>query len=145
MMCPIDHAVAQLNRPVTLQSTERIYAQSIGSWSENVVGWLMHARIPVRCVRYETLVSDPRRAFKIVLDWLELPFEEERFAASLKFIQFENLQKLEEKKSFKESRGAQGFFRRGIAGGWMDSLTFQQAQTILRDHWDAMKLIGYVK
>ncbi len=145
MMCTIDHGIDCMSRPTKLKAIEHIFAQEIGSWSENVMGWLTKARIPVRCVRYETLVTDPRRAFKVVLDWLEIPFEAEKFDAAIKFIEFGNLQKLEEKKGFKETRGTHGFFRRGEAGGWLDTLTVQQAQRITEDHKAAMKFLGYLK
>ncbi len=143
MMVPIDQAVKSMGHRTRLRPMEHAFAQDIGTWSENVAGWLHHSSIPVRAVKYETLVSDPARAFKIILEWFNLPFEREKFDAALKFVRFENLQRTEETKGFKESRGAQGFFRRGRAGEWPSDLTVAQARAILNDHYAVMRPLGY--
>lgn len=143
MMTTYDGAIAAMSKPTTLKPLEHASAQFIGTWSTNVLGWLECPKIPVRAVRYETLVSDPARAFKMILSWFEVPFEKERFAAALAFVRFDNLAAIEHKTGFKEARGTAGFFRQGKAGKWSGVLTVDQARRVWADHARAMKLLGY--
>ena len=137
-------SVAALGRSTTLKQTPgKIFPQYIGTWSENVESWLFRSRIPVRAVKYEMLKSNPRRAFKIILDWFGLPFDSKRFDDALAYSDFSNLQKLEEKTGFRESRGREGFFRKGETGSWRGSLTFSEAAQIYADHGPMMRRLGY--
>ena len=139
-----EESVRALGRPTTLKHSEKIFPQYIGTWSENVESWLFRAKIPVRAVKYETLKSNPRRAFRIILEWFNIPYDASRFDDALRFSDFENLQKLEERKGFKESRGREGFFRKAEIGGWKNSLTFSQSVQIKADHGDIMARLGYI-
>ena len=58
---------------------------------------------------------------------------------------FATMRALEDRDGFDERSPAQErFFRRGVAGGWRDSLTQEQAARIAADHGKQMARFGYL-
>jgi hypothetical protein len=145
MMTTLDDAIEKMaDERTTLRSAPHAFSQSIGSWSTNVSSWLFHDCIKVHAFRYETLVINPRKGFKQMLDFLEIPFVQERFDDAIEFSGFDKLKKLEFEKGFRESRSARGFFRSGKTGTWTSELTVDQARCVMADHAPMMRKLGYL-
>lgn len=119
--------------------------QRLLTWSAHVESWLDAPGMPPPLVlRYEDMVADPAGSLLRVarhLDWTTTPEESERAAAATRF---DALRAAEERHGFRErSLKAARFFRRGVAGGWRDTLAPAQAARIERAHAAVMARLGY--
>jgi hypothetical protein len=60
-------------------------------------------------------------------------------------VRFDRLRAAEDQDGFVERQpGMDRFFRRGIAGGWRDSLSPEQIARIESDHGTMMRRLGYL-
>ncbi len=118
--------------------------QQIWSWSRHVESWL-DAPISVLPLRYEDMLADPLPCFGVAARFLGFEAARDAVAAAVDAVRFERLRAAEDTSGFCEApAGAARFFRRGIAGGWQDSLTPEQVVRIERDHGAVMRRLGYL-
>jgi hypothetical protein len=120
--------------------------QTLSSWSRHVEGWLDAPGLNRHLMRYEDMCADPETSFGALLRFLGFDAAPELVARAVGAARFETLRRQEEATGFQE-RAVQmdRFFRRGVAGGWRDSLTPAQAERIVRDHGAAMRRLGYLR
>lgn len=121
------------------------FPQRLGSWSLNVTSWLDAPGMPPPLVlHYEALCRDPEAVLARAaqhLGWTVAPGAVARAVAATRF---DVLRAEEARAGFAEKAPfAPSFFRRGIAGGWRDTLTPDQAAQIVRDHGAVMERLGY--
>ena len=116
------------------------------SWSAHVLSWLDQKALPVHLMRYEDMLSQPLEIFQCALRFLGLPDDEERVQRALEFSSFQNLQRQEQARGFRERPAAAtgSFFREGRAGQWRESLTTAQVDQIIHDHGAVMRRLGYL-
>ncbi len=145
----IDEAIAAMADPAnTIARTGPGLAaqlpQRLSSWSAHVESWLDGPGVPVHLLRYEHMAADPASRLGGVARFVGLEASAEAVAIAVAASRFDTLQAQEAGAGFIErpARMAQ-FFRRGVAGGWRDSLTPAQANRIVRDHGPMMARLGY--
>lgn len=66
-----------------------------GSWEGHARSWLDQTDFPVLLVRYEDLKADPPAQFRRILQFLEIPIDEDRLAAAISNCSFQRLRNLE--------------------------------------------------
>ncbi len=120
-------------------------SQRLLTWSAHVESWLDAPGMPQPLLlRYEDMTVDAAGSLLKVarhLGWAAEPAAVERAVSATRF---DALFAAEEQYGFHERPiKAERFFRRGIAGGWRDTLTSAQADQIERDHATVMARLGY--
>jgi len=119
--------------------------QHYSSWSRHVLSWLDESGQAPLVVRYEDMVADLASSLKQVSAALGWSTSDAAIDAAVAATRFDRLRAEESAGNFPESlRGDRPFFRRGIAGGWRDTLSPVQAARIERDHGEVMVRLGYI-
>ena len=120
-------------------------SQMYMSWSDHVNSWtLQNKDVQVTVIQYEKLVTKTKRTFKLILEVLDINYDEERFNFALNETTFVNLQAKENQDGFNEQRGKQNFFRVGKLDQWKEILTKEQTDTINKQHKIMMQHYGYL-
>jgi hypothetical protein len=132
-------ALARAKRHIPNQLPQRLF-----SWSGHVQSWL-DAPVNRLVLKYEDLISSPCERFGAAAHFLGLEAQPETVSAAVAAVSFGRLRAAEDAHGFAERQpGQERFFRRGIAGGWQDSLTSAQAARIEADHGEMMRKLGYL-
>jgi hypothetical protein len=142
----LDAAIAALaTENLEVPATERQIAEPLGGWSRHVASWTARPSPSIHVMRYEDLHGDPTGAFTRLAAYLRLDASPERIARAAGHSSFKTLRALEDKHGFDERSPAQDrFFRKGVAGGWRDALSAEQAGRIETDHAEQMARFGYL-
>ncbi len=118
--------------------------QRLLTWGGHVRSWLGAPARPL-LLRYEDMLADPAAALARAarhLGWEPRPGAVARAVAATRF---DTLRAAEERHGFRERAWPDvRFFRRGVAGGWRDTLTAPQAAAIEAAHRDVMAELGYL-
>lgn len=120
--------------------------QRLRRWSDYNAGWLDQREIPVHLVRYEDMQADPANAFRRALAFAGVDISAAEAEQAARFADFGELRKQEAEHGFREAPlvlSTGGFFRRGIAGAWLDELTSDQVARLEADHAPMMARLGY--
>lgn len=145
----LDQAIAHMGNPeavmeVPKRRMPRKLPQHLFTWSGHVESWLA-APIKLLPIKYEDMLSDPVARFGATARFLGFDASPDKIAAAVNAVRFEHLRAAEEANGFDERPlGMERFFRRGIAGGWRDSLTPAQIARIEFDHGTMMRRLGYL-
>jgi aryl sulfotransferase len=90
------------------------------------------------------MLADPALALIAVARHCGLDHEPAAIAAAVAATRFDRLRAREAQTGFRGGQAdGRSFFRRGVAGGWRDSLTPAQAARITATHGDMMAHLGY--
>lgn len=117
--------------------------QRLLTWSSHVESWL-DAGLRLLLIRYEDMLANPAETLARAAAFLSWNVDAQVISAAAEATRFERLQSQEEQHGFESRLVRSGpFFRRGIAGGWRESLTADQIRQIERDHARVMKRLGY--
>ncbi len=149
MSWTVDRTIAFMANPsaVIALSKRRIalqLPQHLSSWSRHVESWL-DAPVRLHLLKYEDMLADPVASFGGIARFLGYDLTPAEVEAAIDATRFERLRAAEEKDGFIERMtGAERFFRRGIAGGWRDTLSSEQAARIEADHRSMMCKLGYL-
>lgn len=143
--------IANMNNPdFTLASSPKKYnnqfPQLLLTWSQHVKSWTEHKDFPVHVLRYEDMLADADSVFyHAIVNFLHLPFSKEEVKEAVAACRFENLQKLEKEKGFREKApGCEMFFRKGVAGDYRNHLTEEEIQDVVSAHESIMKEYHYL-
>jgi aryl sulfotransferase len=118
--------------------------QKLLGWSGHVTSWLDQTDVPVHTLRYEDLVAAPEACFGAALAFANRSATPDEIERAVRHADFAELQRQEHERGFGERMSRTGpFFRSGRAGGWRESLTAGQAETIARVHGTVMARLGY--
>ncbi len=108
-------------------------------------------------VRYEDMLVDGRNELARIFDFLELPVEECFVAETFERFSFKKLQKNEYERDVFLNTGVaaasgttnrpepKGFFRKGVAGDWQNSLSESQLAEIYWVAGGTLTTLGYVE
>ena len=119
--------------------------QVLSSWSGHVCSWLDESGLPVHVMRYEDMVLDPMATFGAAIRYAGLPDDAARLEKALAFSAFDQLQKQEREKGFRERTVfAQAFFRKGKVGDWRNALSPEEAACVVGGHRTVMRRFGYL-
>jgi len=145
---PRDVAVSMLRhmqrvRPEhPVESVDHSLSDSAAGWKgyiERVRQEARKASLNYREITYESMVSDPETTLGTAFDFLDVDQSGGTVASCIRAASFEAL-------SGGRSPGAEdrkSFFRRGVAGGWVDEITPAQAQKILEICGPLATELGY--
>lgn len=129
-------------------SSTQLYVQlrqRLLSWSRHVTSWVDAPAIKRHVVRYEDMKLSPIDTFSQIAAFLELPIDRLSITEALERCTFEKLQAQEKQKPFKEkSARSDRFFRKGIVGDWMNTLSDQQIARVVNDQREVMQRFGYL-
>lgn len=119
--------------------------QQYSSWSGHVTSWLDQSGLEPTLIRYEDMVADFAAVLRRACVALNWESGEAAIQATAAATHFDRLRAQEQAGRFPETlAGERLFFRRGIAGGWRDTLSPAQAARIARDHGAVMARLGYL-
>lgn len=144
----IDQSVARMADPNDMLAGKTIglsgqFRQRLPTWSGHVAGWL-DAPISKLLVRYEDMITDMVQVLTRVAGFVGIIAEPDAVVRAVAATRFDRLKSEEDKIGFREcSEYAARFFRRGVAGGWRDTLTIAQVAQIEADHGTMMRRLGY--
>jgi hypothetical protein len=146
----VDEAIAFMSdansafcaKPKRLHSQLR---QQLRGWSGHIASWLDQSDIPVHLIRYEDMQADTAGTFRRALTFAQREASDEDIAQAVRFAGFDELQRQESDKGFRERPHQPGglFFRRGQTGGWRDELSAEQVAQIETAHAPMMLRLGY--
>lgn len=143
---PLDTAIAFLAQEDAELAApggwRRQFPQRLMSWSRHVESWLGADPAPL-VLSYEQMSRAPGRALEAAAAHFGLPAPPQAVAQAVEANRFERLRAAEAEGGF-DGGQVQSFFRRGVAGGWRDTLTPAQARRIARDHGAVMARLGYL-
>lgn len=118
--------------------------QKTGSWSMHVESWLS-APVKLHLLKYEEMLAEPVASFGEAARFLGFDATPEKIASAIDAVRFDRLRSAEDANGFIERQPVMDrFFRRGVAGGWRDSLTAAQVKQIEEDHGPLMRELGYL-
>lgn len=146
----IDQTITMMANPQAMLSSERKHQdtylpQYLYSWSGHVKSWLDAPGIRRLVLRYEDMVAHPEGCFGNAARFLGMESPPSMVAAAVEAVRFEKLSAAEDANDFVERPNTvTKFFRRGVAGGWRDTLTSEQSARIENDHEPVMRHLGYL-
>jgi len=144
----IDAAIDKMADPggMLAGGTKRLanqFSQRLPTWSGHLAGWL-EAPVPKLMVRYEEMKTDMASVLAKVAAFVEIDAPAAAVARAVAATGFDKLQAEEDRIGFRErAPNCRQFFRRGVAGGWRDTLTAEQVGRIETDHGAMMRRLGY--
>lgn len=146
--CTIDEAIAfmaredaALTRPIGWQDQ---LGQRLTSWSAHVESWMTALPAPM-LVSYERLSQQPAAVLAEVVAYVGLSASDAVIGDAVAANHFERLKAEESAAGFDVGQASgRAFFRRGLAGGWRDTLTAAQADRIVRDHGAMIERLDYL-
>lgn len=119
--------------------------QFLGSWIAHTHSWTRAKDFPVITLRYEDMLADPAAAFDRALRHLGVTPDQERLERSVRFSQFDELQRQEAQTAFVErSDNAERFFHTGRSDQWRETLSEVEVSMIHAKNAEAMKEFGYL-
>lgn len=149
---PVDEAIDFMASPraclsLSLESLGSQLTQRLLSWGGHVQSWLC-APLPagtLLLLRYEDMLADPATAIARVAVHLGWPHDPDLARAAAEATRFDRLQAAEKATGFRGRPPAMdAFFRRGVAGGWRDTLSAEQVSRIEAAHGAVMADLGYL-
>lgn len=149
MSQPVDKAIARMSNPLAVmwnpsRTLSPQLPQHLSTWGGHVESWL-DAPIQRLLLKYEDMLSEPVTTFSAAARFLGFDATPASVEAAVDAVCFERLRAAEDRDGFNERQPAQDrFFRRGVAGGWKDSLTAAQIARIEADHGAMMSQLGYL-
>ncbi|MBK1663201.1 sulfotransferase [Rhodospirillum rubrum] len=139
VMADADHTLAEAGDRYSL-----LYRQPLGTWSQHVLSWVENATPVPLILRYEDMIDDPLAALTGVCAHIGLNASAAVLRAATRSCAFDVLRRAEQDHGFTEAMPGRAFFRRGLAGGWRDTLSPAQRQRIEDDHRAVMSRFGYL-
>lgn len=100
------------------------------------------------CVRYEDMVKDIKHEFRLVLDYLEIPLQDELINSIIQRNQFERLsigRKFWKKARKKGHADPQSHFRKGIVGDWKNYLNENHKARFKQVSGEKLIELGYAQ
>jgi len=142
----VDAAIEMMLKPKAMNTSATNIFEVIGRWDAHIASWLGAPGLPRHVLRYEDMLADPERTFRILLNFLRAPVTDGRLRRAIRAASFDSLKKQEKARGFIERpEHMQSFFTTGKAGGWRDDLTPAQVARLreaflpaLEKHWPEM-------
>lgn len=118
-------------------------------WDQQVNDWVTRAkRQPVKIIRYEDPIENRSKAFKEIVDFVELSCSESLLAKAIEEGAFGVMQQSEKKygaESFHGEKSEKGLFvRKGQADSWKEEMPEHVSSKIEKKFEATMKRFGYL-
>lgn len=119
--------------------------QKLLSWDNHAKSWVSAQNIPMHVMRYEDMKLNTLETFASTVNFMGLKYSVYEIEKAINKSKFEDLQKQEIEKGFKEKTPkAKIFFRKGEIGNWRKHLNREQVETIIKNHKGSMLKHGYL-
>lgn len=148
--CNYDKSIANMadDKHVFCGKKKRLYnqlQQRLLSWSNHVLSWLDAPGVDICILRYEDMKQNSLETFEKAVKFVGLDYGRDEIQKAIELSSFEELQRQEKEKGFKEkSAASEAFFRKGKIGSWREELNPEQVKRIISDHGAVMKRLGYL-
>jgi len=130
----IDTSIDRMSDNASMTASPTKIIDVLGRWDDHVQSWLKAPGLARHVMRYEDMLANPKKEFKGLLGFLQVPVENKKLRLSLENTSFKALQRQEKNQGFKERpAGVDQFFVSGKSGGWKDSLTVEQVARIQKE------------
>ena len=140
IMCNEEYAFCNRTDRLHNQLEQRLF-----SWSSHVKSWIKQSIIPIKVFRYEDMLSDTLNIFTEAVKFAGLDFSNEAIQKAIKHSEFNELQKQEIDKGFKEKAPvSELFFRKGRSGTWKNELPENCVKKIITIHSEIMWKYNYL-
>lgn len=140
----IDAAIARMMDPTTRSSGSAQLSYRVGDWADHVTGWTQQRVVETMIVRYESMHEDTVAVLRAIVEFLDGAATDEEIRQAVEHSRFEELQRQESRKGFRESLpGQERFFRAGRVGGWHEVLTDRQVRNMEQRFGPVMAAHGY--
>ena len=131
---------------------DQVLPEFLLSWKSHYLSWKKFQKENKNLgliIRFEDLVKNPYEKFKEIIDLIEnknnLNFNEEKFNNSLKSVNFDKLQKMENQYGFNEKGiNAEKFFRKGKIDELKKIVPKEIFVKIEKNFYHEMKELGYI-
>ncbi|EHQ27891.1 sulfotransferase domain-containing protein [Mucilaginibacter paludis] len=135
----------QLSRPSVNKCWRIQLQQAILSWSGHLQSWMEVSAFPVLFLRYEDMYADTFKAFKQAITFLGYSsVSDDEILLAVQASGFTQLKQQEQRKGFVEKvHNNYSFFNKGKPGGWRESLTERQVESIREHHAQLMETFQY--
>tara|TARA_Y100000590_G_scaffold371280_1_gene433623 strand:+ start:1462 stop:2280 length:819 start_codon:yes stop_codon:yes gene_type:complete len=122
--------------------------ETLVNWGLHYRSWKSFKTVPNLFIKFEDLINDPFKNFKLILNFLsnyiEITIDEATIKKTIDTISFANLQRLEKNNGFKEAPDNSIFFRSGIADSWKKILSKDQISYIEKVFYEDMRDLNYL-
>jgi aryl sulfotransferase len=119
--------------------------QLMSRWTDHFESWVDRGEFDVHLVKYEDMLANPHEEFRKAFDYLGISVTDRVLSSAIGATRFEKLKNQEvEGGFFERPPRSKVFFRKGVAGGWSECLTGEQANQIVTDHGRLMRRLGYL-
>jgi len=119
--------------------------QRLLSWSGHVDSWTSAPSVEVHVVKFEDMERQPFETFYHAASFAGLEKSPRQIKKALTFSDFDELQRQETERGFREKNPkCTTFFHRGKSGYWQETLNKSQVKKIIGSHGDLMKRFGYL-
>lgn len=147
----LDEAIQLMNNPRgTLakqpknRNVNNQFAQLMLSWSGHATSWTNDLPFPVLVIRYEDMLADAFNTFSRAVEFMKIDVPASQIEKAIEETKFEKLQKQESETGFMEkNKRSNKFFRKGVAGNWVNELSPEQIKSIVDNHAEVMRLYNY--
>ena len=120
----IDDAISKMADESALNASKTNLLTVTGRWDTHVESWIDAQGMWRQVMRYEDMAADIETALRGLLAFLKAPVDVGRLRRTIRLARFENLQRQEKSKGFRERPPAmKQFFVSGGSGGWRETLT----------------------
>ena len=124
----------------------------LSNWKTNYQSWRDWKAVKVKIIKYEDLISSPKKIFIDILnffkEFMKIEFNENKIKKVLQSTDFEKLKLLEQKHGFKESAAmsdqSKSFFNLGPHNDWRNLLDKKTSEKICEYFENEMKELGYI-
>jgi hypothetical protein len=128
----------------TIGETEKHLPVLTTNWDGYTQSWVKNAKFPILLLRYEDLKSHPFTSAQRICKFFNLKPTENEMIDAIRATSFENMQKLEDDKGFKEaSEKGERFFYKGEVGYFKDKLSQATIDKVVKRFGESMKKVGY--
>lgn len=139
-MCEQEFCLAASTKKYNQQVRQRLL-----TWSGHVKSWTEQDQFPILVVRYEDMLQNPNNEFKKILNFLGIPYNDEKFLNAIAYSSFDNIRKTEKEKGFKEKPAkCDTFFNIGKSGYYKNILPQESVKKIIDEHSLIMKKYNYL-
>ncbi len=120
----IDGAIGKMADESALNASKTNLLTAVGRWDTHIDSWVNAQGMWRHVMRYEDMDANIETALRGLLGFLKAPVETGRLRRAIRLAKFENLQRQEKSKGFRERpAGMKQFFVSGRPGGWRETLT----------------------
>jgi len=131
----------------TIAYNDKIYTEARLSWKVNYVSWKKH-KMPKIIIKYEDLHNDTFNKFleviKFINQFKKIEIDENKINQVIKKCSFSQLSENEKKIGFKEKKGEENFFRKGLVDEWKTVLKKDLVEKIEKECSQEMKELKYI-